>query len=209
MPLSNYTELKAAIADWLNRADLTAQIPDFIALTEARFNRELRLNSMLKRYISTVTTDYVTLPDDWLEHNSITVTSGAGVNAPLSYITNEEFNRLRHSNLTGTFRFYTIRDNSILLLPAAGQGASVPLEIFYYAKIPALSSTNATNWLLTRSPDLYLYGSLIAAESYLQNDDRLPVWVAQAQSIIDSMNIESERAKRPEGKLVQRKRTFG
>lgn len=209
MPLSNYTELKAAIADWLNRADLTTQIPDFIALAEARFNRELRLNAMLKRDTTTATTDYIDLPEDWLDHNSITVTSGAGVQDALTYITNDEYNRLRHANLSGTFRYYTIRNNSILLLPSAASGVTVPLEIFYYGKIPALSASNATNWLLTRSPDLYLYGALIAAEAYLQNDDRLPVWVAQAQSIIDSMNIESERAKRPEGRLVQRKRTFG
>lgn len=209
MALNNYANLKTAVADWLNRTDLTAQIPDFIALAEARFNRELRLNAMLKRDVTTATTDYIDLPEDWLDHNSISVTSGAGVHDALTYITNDDYNRLRHANLSGTFRYYTIRNNSILLLPAASSGVTVPLEIFYYGKIPALSDSNTTNWLLTRSPDLYLYGSLIAAEAYLQNDDRLPVWVAQTQSIIDSMNIESERAKRPEGRLVQRRKTFG
>ncbi|MCK8356920.1 hypothetical protein LXA28_18340, partial [Erwinia amylovora] len=33
-----------------------------------------------------------------------------------------------------------------------------------------------TNWLLTDHPDLYLYGSLLQAEAYLFNDDRLAVW---------------------------------
>ena len=37
----SWTELKARIADWLNRDDLAAQIPAFIALAEARFNRVL------------------------------------------------------------------------------------------------------------------------------------------------------------------------
>ena len=32
MSLTTYTELKASIADWLLRDDLTAVIPDFIAL---------------------------------------------------------------------------------------------------------------------------------------------------------------------------------
>lgn len=209
MPLSNYTELKSAVADWLNRTDLTSQIPDFIALAEARFNRELRLNAMMKRATVTATSDNITLPSDWLEHNSLTVTSGTDVLGPLTYVTNEDYNRLRHANLSGTFRYYTIRDNSILLLPAGGDSISTPLELFYYGKIPALSATNATNWLLTRSPDLYLYGSLIAAEAYLQNDDRLPVWVAQTQSILDAMQAENERAKRPEGGLVMRRRSFG
>jgi len=34
MPLSNYTELRASIADTLNRDDLTNAIPDFITLAE-------------------------------------------------------------------------------------------------------------------------------------------------------------------------------
>ena len=39
MALSNYTELKTAIANWLNRSDLTSEISDdFIKLTEADFN---------------------------------------------------------------------------------------------------------------------------------------------------------------------------
>ena len=40
MPLSNYTELQASIADTLNRDDLTNQIPDFIRLAEAQLGRD-------------------------------------------------------------------------------------------------------------------------------------------------------------------------
>ena len=42
MALSNYTGLKASIADFLNRDDLTAVIPDFITLAEAQINRDIR-----------------------------------------------------------------------------------------------------------------------------------------------------------------------
>ena len=42
MSLSNYTGLKASIADFLNRDDLTAVIPDFITLAEAQINRDIR-----------------------------------------------------------------------------------------------------------------------------------------------------------------------
>lgn len=44
--ITNYADLQAAIANWLARADLTDQIPTFIALAEARLNRDLRLASM-------------------------------------------------------------------------------------------------------------------------------------------------------------------
>lgn len=208
MALDSYSGLQAAIGDWLNRADLTNQIPDFIDLAEARFNRELRLNTMLKRDATTATSDYVALPTDWLEHVSITVTGDNTLRRPLTYLANEEWNRVRLQNLTGSFRYYTIQDDNIALLPAMSSG-SVPIEIFYYAKIPALSATNTSNWLLVRAPDLYLYGSLMAAEAFLQNDERVPQWASAMQDAMNSLKIENERAKYPQGNLAARRRTFG
>ena len=46
MAISNYTELNTAVANWLDRDDLTDRIPEFIALAEARFNRLLRIRAM-------------------------------------------------------------------------------------------------------------------------------------------------------------------
>ena len=42
MALTNYTGLKASIADFINRDDLTSVIPDFISLAEAQINRDIR-----------------------------------------------------------------------------------------------------------------------------------------------------------------------
>lgn len=207
MALNTYAALQASIASWLNREDLTAQIPDFIALAEARFNRELRVNAMLQRDYTTATGSYVQLPSDWLQHVSITVTSPSDTYEALTYIGAEEYYDRRNDGLTGTPRYYTIIDDNILLLPAPT--SNVTLEIVYYGQIPALSTTNTSNWLLARSPDLYLYGSLIAAEAFLQNDERLPIWSAAVDKAISDMTIESERAKRPQGALAVRKRTFG
>ena len=38
MPFANYTELQAAVADWLNRTDLSSRIVDFIALAESKMD---------------------------------------------------------------------------------------------------------------------------------------------------------------------------
>lgn len=203
-----YTGLKASVADWLNRADLTTQIPDFIAMAEARFNRVIRHNAMLQRDTTVATTDYVNLPSDWLEHVSVVVTSDSSLSKPLEYVSNEEFNRLRLQSLTGAFRYYTIQDNKLVLLPATNS-TTTTLELFYYGKIPALSASVATNWLLTRAPDLYLFGALVGAEAFLQNDERLPTWASAIDAILGELSVESERAKRPQGAITIRKRTFG
>ena len=207
MSLNTYATLKTSIANWLNREDLTSQIPDFITLAEARFNRELRVNSMLQRDYTVATTGYVELPSDWLQHVSITVTSPTDTYSALEYISAELYYDLRNDGLTGTPRYYTIIDDNILLLPAPTSNTT--LEIIYYGKIPALSDSNTSNWLLARSPDLYLYAALIQAEAYLQNDERIQLWNASADKIIADMDRESERAKRPQGALSARKRTFG
>lgn len=207
MALTNYANLKSAVADWLNRADLTAQIPDFITLAEARFNRKLRVNAMVKRTSTTAESAYVELPNDWLQHIAIVITDPTNTHEALTYISAEEYYDRRNDGLTGTPRYYTIINNNILLLPEPT--GNISLEISYYGKVPTLSDSNTTNWLLARSPDLYLYGTLIAAEAYLQNDDRLAIWIAAVEKTIADMAFESELAKRPQGAIAARRRTFG
>lgn len=207
MSLDTYAALKSSIANWLNREDLTAQIPDFIALAEARFNRELRVNAMVQRDTTIATTAYVELPDDWLQHISVMITDPTNSYSALTYIPVEEYYDLRNDGMTGQTRYYTIIDNNIALLPEPS--GNITLEIVYYGKVPALSESNTSNWLLARSPDLYLHASLIQAEAYLQNDERIPLWAASVEKTIADMILESERAKRPSGALAARKRTFG
>jgi len=47
MAINTYATLQTAVANWLDRSDLTDRIPEFIALAEARMNRVLRLAIML------------------------------------------------------------------------------------------------------------------------------------------------------------------
>ena len=42
MALSNYGELVASVADWLNREDLTALMPDIVRLAEQNINSDYR-----------------------------------------------------------------------------------------------------------------------------------------------------------------------
>ncbi len=36
MALSNYTDLKTAVASWMKRSDVTAKVPDYITLAEKK-----------------------------------------------------------------------------------------------------------------------------------------------------------------------------
>jgi hypothetical protein len=207
MALSNYSELKATIADYLNRADLTAVIPDFITLSEAQFNRQLRTHDMMKRATASVTEDYFSVPTDWLETN-VLVNLGT-ITAPMEYVDYERLNELKGLSLTGDSRFYTMIDGKFLILPAASATSPSTLELSYVGKIPALSDSNTTNWLLTKSPDLYLYAALMQAEPYLKNDERVGIWATAMQNSLENMRLEGERSKRPSGGLNANRRSFG
>jgi hypothetical protein len=206
MSLTTSAGLQAAAADWLNRADLTAQIPDFIALAEAGFNRELRLRDMLTRSTATTTNEFVPVPADWLGTYSFELQAPDKTYMPsLEYVNQAQAKQIKAVGATGSIRYYTMINAQFELLPAPT--AATALTLTYWASVPPLA-TNTTNWLLLKAPDLYLATVLLAAAPYLKNDERIPVWAGSRQQIIEALTLESDRATRSTTSLVARKRTF-
>src|SRR6185369_6804215 len=185
-----YSGLQASVADWLNRQDLTSQIPDFITLGEARMNRKLRVLQMEVLSTGSSPDGLVAVPDDWLETRTLRLDSPSAGQQILEYVGEEEWDNLEAEGLTGTTRYYTILNGAFQVWPLPT--AAITYDLRYYAKIPALSNSNATNWLLTKSPDLYLFSTLLAATPFLKDDDRIPVWAGARNAIIEAMKLESE-----------------
>ena len=65
--ITNYTELKASIAAWGKRNDLTAVIPDFITLAEKRIKKAVNMRSMeVEASLASVPSSaLITLPTDF------------------------------------------------------------------------------------------------------------------------------------------------
>jgi hypothetical protein len=204
--ISTYTDLCTQVADHLNRADLDTVIPTFVQLAEAQFNRELRTRDMMVRADATSDAENVELPDDWLEHYSLTLAPNGTLDNALRYMSERESNELKALGMTGPVIGYTVIGNSIELVPAPAD--NVDLRMVYFARIPSLSSLVLINWLLTKSPDLYLYSTLLQAEPYLKNDERLPLWAQLRTALMESIRMESEASLRPRSGLVARVRAF-
>lgn len=208
MALATYADLQSAAADWLNRADLSAVIPTFVALAEAKFNRELRTRDMLVRSQASSNAEFVAMPSDFLEMYDLELNmSGIAAQQPLAYIGPNEAKTLKANKILNKPRYFTIIDGAFEIIPAPTTDTA--LLITYYGRIPALSSTQTTNWLLTKSPDLYLYSVLLEAAPYLKDDARVQLWAAARQQVIDAMSLESERASRQTIQLTARRRGFG
>lgn len=192
MALATYSDLKAAVASWLMRDDLAANIPDFITLCESRCNKRLRIRNMITSTTLPQTSGQVTLPSDYLEADRIVVNTD-----PVTVLFTSSADAAKQDyNYSGyPYRFY-IQGSTMTIVPTST--ADVVLD--YYQKIPALSDSNTANWLLTNWPDIYLYGSLIEAEPFLEDDQRLATWLALYQSAIESLEKLDYRARHGKGK---------
>ena len=195
MALSNYTELKAAIADWLDRSDLTARIPDFIALAETRINRELRIRAMEYRATMNTTAGqrYFALPGGYIQMRNFQLNTNPVT--PLEYITPEMLDRLYGSNTTGKPKAYSLIGDEIQLAPIPD--AVYEVEMAYYEKFTPLGDgtggTVTSNWLTANAPDLLLYGALIEAEPFIKNDERIQLWLTAYKEAVDKLQKGDDR----------------
>jgi hypothetical protein len=180
MAITTYAEVQAAVANWLDRTDLTSRIPEFIALAETQMNRALRVSRMIQIDTATIGTDnrYSTVPTNYLEAKSYSV-SRDGMSSVLKPAPLEVLATYRQaSDSAGTPRYYattgTPTGRQFEHYPTPDQDYTGTLT--FYAKIPALSITNVTNWVLDDAPDAYLYGSLLQAAPFLRDNEQMAVW---------------------------------
>lgn len=189
--ISTYAELKTAIADFVNRDDLTSIIPTFIALAEADIARKLRHWRMEVRSTATISGQFSEVPSDWMETIRFRLTTR---NAPLRLISQADLIQRRYAteDATGTPQYYAHTGGQFEFFPTPD--GNYDAELLYYGKPTALSDSNTSNWLLTQAPDVYLYGSLMHSAPYLQEDARTAVWAQLYAAALETLNRDGERA---------------
>lgn len=178
-----YTELKAAIAAWMHRNDLSANADTFIDMVEARANRNLRSTYMEKA--QTVTASAVqALPANWLGFKSI-LYNGAGYSVALEFASSQ---KIASMGLSGLPVYYTINGGNVEFSPTA-TGAEI--EWTFYESIPPLTDANQSNWLLARHPDYYLMGCIQQARVFaLKGAD------PQIEMVLQGIEAQVNRAAR-------------
>ena len=193
MAITTYSELQSAVADWLNRTDLTAAITDFISLAEAEFQRTIRHRKMITRSDATIDSEYSATPGDW--YQSVSLILKTDPVHPLEYVTNEAMNDLKAtSSAVGKPNYYTHVGTEIQVYPAP-DGTGYTGEVVYYAKIPPLTDSNTSNWLLDIAPDIYLYGTLVQSAPYLRDDERTGVWASLYKQGIEELIVSDQRTR--------------
>jgi hypothetical protein len=207
MALSTYAELKTSIGDWLNRSDLSATIPDFISLAEAQIERTLRTRQMIVRANASFDSEYGTVPSDFLEVKSLKLTSTNPIK-PLEFLSIDDMDNARAQyTASGKPRFFGVVGNQLRIAPTPDD--TYTAELIYFAKLTKLSNSVTSNWLLASSPDIYLYGALLQAAPYLQDDARIQTWATLYERALNDLRTADARASTSGGSLLTRAKTFG
>ena len=210
MAITTYTELKDSVADFLNRDDLASVVPTFISLAEAQLQRDIRHWRMEARASGQVSggDQYMQIPADWVETIRLHVTGGGTKPLTLqSRATIADLRAKKNDIAGGDLRFYAHADGQFELYPTPSEDTD--FELLYVQKIPALSDSNASNWLLEYAPDVYLYGALLHSAPYLAEDARIQVWAQLYSAAVQRINQASDDAKYSGSGLTMRVRGLG
>lgn len=196
MSIATYAELQTAVGNWLDRSDLTARIPDFITLAEVRIDRLLRTRGTEQRSTTTYgasnTTRRVELPDKFKELLVLSLKgSGEADDRYRTLVYKDPENFVDYCRTgSGEPDCYTVRNELELDVLA---GAEYTLRMYYLKGLDI--ATDSTNSVLTRNPDIYLYGALAAAEPYIKHEKRVALWKSLFEEAIREANILDDRTR--------------
>ncbi len=176
MAISTYSELQTAVENRLSRDDIsTDRIKEFIAAAEIRIADDCKFRAMENSLAETLSSGTQTI--------SYPVAS-IGLKGTLWYLDSSgNYNAIEHKGsladciseytdptATGSPEIFCITGDTIKIYPVADDDYDIKGE--YYTRL-TLSDSAPTNWLLTYYPDLLLYGALIEAALFEEDDGRV------------------------------------
>jgi hypothetical protein len=184
--ISSYSTLLTAVGDYLARSDLTTFTPNFVQNFEERFYRdsenwaswmESALSVAISNNVAAVPTGYLDLRISYITGYE-----------PLKRVSLEQlYSRFpRGQGSAGVARFIARNASNFEFGPEVVSGT---LAGTYYAKptlLRSFASDAAAHFLIVNAPDLLLYGALLEAEPFIQNDARLVVWKSAYDWALDA-----------------------
>lgn len=192
MPIDTYNKLQAAVADTVNRDDLSADVTSFspaqidgaikraIAYAEKAIQRDIvarggtkHMETVTNALTTTAGQEILALPTDFLGARVVAITGNP--TRVLEFVDPNTLFSQYPSTATGAPEKYSIVGAATAYVRPVPDRA-YPLRLIYTAAVPALSSEQTYNWLLLNAPDLYIGAVMLELCIYLENDDRLQFW---------------------------------
>lgn len=169
----NFGNLKADIALWLARSDLSQAMPSFVRTAEAEFRRDSRLIDILSSATAVgLTTDgSIPMPSDLLQLTELRVAGRLLRKLPFA----------DGRAATGDY-FYQSGSEYLLVSKPQGEWAMV-----YDRALKPLVADDDENWLLAAAPDVYLWKCCEIGSIYLQDATAATGYNAKYSQAVDQL----------------------
>jgi len=188
-----YSSLVENIQSYLERTDQATldKIPTFIMLAEQVMAADLKFLGNLTVATSNMVQgeNVIDKPARWRKTVSMNVTVN-GARQPV-FLRKYEYLREYWPNPTqqDVPFFYCDYDYTHWMI-APTPDDDYAYEVLYYERVQPLDATNQSNWFTEYAPQALLYGSLLQAMPFLKNDERIPMWQAQYEQIMNVLKTE-------------------
>jgi hypothetical protein len=184
----SYNSLVENVQQYMERDDagFVAQIPSLIAIAESRIASELKTYLQLIVVETTVVSGQTVIskPVRWRKTASMKINGQPVLLRSQDYIA-----QYQSESANGKPLYYADYDYDNWAI-APRSDATYPVEICYYSEIQPLDAVNQQNLFTRETPQLMLYGTLLAAQGYLKALDKLPVWKQYYDDALKSVKSE-------------------
>lgn len=190
--VTNYLTLRAALADTVNRDDLSADVSSFegtsidgmikraIDKARIRIQRDLiargghrNMETVDTTLTTTANVEYIDFPTDFLGHRTFMLTTNPLV--VLEFLDPASlWKQYQSPTLAKPEKFTIVGTRRAYIRPVPD--SSYTTRLLYYAAISSLSADTDTNWLIDGHWDLYISAAMLELSLDLQNDDRIQFW---------------------------------
>ena len=170
-----FSELKTAIQDYCENTETTFvnNLNTFIESAEERIFQSVGLTYFRRNQTATLTTSnqYLNMPSDFLAPFSLSITSSNNK----KFLEFKDVNYLQEyspdATQTAEPRYYASFDSeNFLIAPTPDSGYVVELHYYYRPASLTAAGDSGTTWLSTNAPQAMLYGSLIAAYTFMKGE---------------------------------------
>lgn len=195
MAITTYLTLKQAVENWLGKTDLTNRIPEFISLAEDRIAQQLRVQAMETTADLTISSQRVSVPTGFLavRRNYLSVSDGKRID----FFSPSVFWERNAVNESGQPDIFTLEGQEFVFAPSPD--TTYTGKLLYWKRFTALSAASDTNWILTNARGLYLYGALLEASIYLEDDGGMSKYAALFDNLIEECHKSDRNARFPAG----------
>ena len=202
MAITNFGELKSAVANWLERDDLTDRIPEFIAMAEDTIaqDKRLRIRPMETTTDLTISSRTTALPSGFIGARRLYL-DGTPLKR-VEFLPPEQFWIRNLATQTGLPKYFTIEGENLTVGPAPD--STYTGKLLYYQRFTALSGDTDTNWLLTNARGVMLFASLLESAPYLGDDQRTLLWSARYDDLVEKVHEANKRDRYTGAPLVAR-----